>query len=77
MDREDLLRKFINGIRREKDEEEVPELRRDMTLRGDLNLDSMDLAVLTVRLEEKFNVDIFEDGIVDTVDAVLKKLEAL
>jgi len=37
-------------------------------------LDSLDLAELTVRLEEEFGVDVFEDGIVETVEEILTKL---
>ena len=43
-------------------------------LRNDLGFDSLDLAELTVRIEAKFNVDIFEDGIVSTVGDIVKKI---
>lgn len=43
-------------------------------LRYDLGLDSLDLAELTVRIENEFGVDIFEDGIVETVGEILEKL---
>jgi acyl carrier protein len=43
-------------------------------LRNDLQLDSLELAELTVRIEDKFQIDIFEDGIVETVGEIFKKL---
>ncbi len=45
------------------------------TLRRELGLDSLDLAELTVRIENEYGVDIFEDGIVETVGEILEKLE--
>jgi len=41
----------------------------------DLGFDSLDLAELTVRIENEFGIDIFEDGIVETVGEILEKLE--
>ena len=43
-------------------------------LRNDLGFDSLDLAELTVIIEEEYGVDIFEDGFVETVGDVLKKI---
>ena len=34
-----------------------------------------DLAELTVRIEDEFDIDIFEDGIVSTVGDILNKLK--
>ena len=48
-----------------------------MRLREDLRMDSLDLAELTVRIEDKFGVDIFEDGMVYTVEDIIKKLEGI
>jgi acyl carrier protein len=44
------------------------------SLRRDVGFDSLDLAEFTVRIEEKFGVDIFEDGIADTIRDVLAKI---
>ncbi len=46
----------------------------ESNLKDDLGLDSLSLAMLTVQLEEEFNIDVFEDGIVFTVSDILKKL---
>ena len=43
-------------------------------LRSDLGFDSLQLAELTVRLEDEFDVDVFESGIVETVGEVQAKL---
>ncbi|MYL21512.1 acyl carrier protein [Halobacillus litoralis] len=47
----------------------------DLHLRDDLNMDSLMLAELTVRVESEFSVDIFEDGLVETIGDVVKKIE--
>ena len=47
---------------------------RSSKLRDDLGFDSLDLAELTVRIEDEFNVDIFEDGLVETIEEVFVKL---
>lgn len=43
-------------------------------LRDDLGMDSFNLAELTVHIEEEFEIDIFEDGIVNTVAEIYAKL---
>lgn len=70
---EEIL-KIINNIREAKNMTRIDILDRSNNLRNDLGLTSFDLAELTVRLEEKYNIDIFEDGAVFTVDEVLKKI---
>ena len=44
-------------------------------LRSDIGFNSFDLAELTVRIEDEFDIDIFEDGIVSTVGDILNKLK--
>lgn len=43
-------------------------------LREDLGLDSFNLAELTVHIEEEFGVDIFEDGLVNTLGEIYTKI---
>ena len=45
-----------------------------MSLRKDLGFDSFDLAELTVLVEDEFGIDIFADGLVDTIQEVEAKL---
>ena len=46
-----------------------------MHLRNDIGFDSLDLAELTVRIEAEYDIDIFEEGIVNTVGEILNKLK--
>ena len=47
---------------------------KDTNLRDDLGLDSIALAELAVRIEDEFDVDVFEDGLVHTVEEILNKI---
>jgi len=66
---------IINEIRATKELLAVTELHDADNLRNDLGLTSFDLAELTVRIEDEFDIDIFEDGLVNTVGEVLARLE--
>ena len=44
-------------------------------LRNDLDLTSFDLAELTVKIEDEFDIDIFEDGLVNTIGEIYEKLQ--
>jgi len=46
----------------------------ESNLRTDLEFDSLQLAQLTVEIEDEFDVDVFEDSIVETIGDILKKL---
>ena len=67
---------IVNGIREAKGLEPMASINADMKLREDLNLTSFDLAELTVKIEDEFDIDIFEDGLVSTVGEIFAKLEA-
>lgn len=43
-------------------------------LREDLGMDSYSLAELTVYIEDEFDIDIFEDGLINTVGEIFAKL---
>jgi acyl carrier protein len=45
-----------------------------MRLREDLGFDSLDLAELTARIDERFHVDVFAEGVVGTVGAIAERL---
>lgn len=64
----------INDIRASKNMETVVTLNEGDKLRDDLGLTSFDLAELTVRIEDEFDIDIFEDGLVNTVGEIYAKL---
>ena len=64
----------INDIRASKNMEAVVTLNEGDKLRDDLGLTSFDLAELTVRIEDEFDIDIFEDGLVNTVGEIYAQL---
>lgn len=70
----DELLKVINEVLTGKGQQPVASINKDTLLRNDLGFDSFDLAELTVRIEEAFGVDIFSDGLVNTVGEILNKL---
>ena len=65
---------IINEIRASKSLEPVDKLEAGSRLREDLGLTSFDLAELTVKIEDEFDIDIFEDGLVNTVGEIYAKL---
>lgn len=44
------------------------------SLRDDIGLNSFDLAELTVKIEDATGVDVFEDGVIDTVGQLYQRL---
>jgi acyl carrier protein len=67
---------IINQVRVNKGLESVATMRTTDRLREDLGFDSMDMAELTVRLEQRFDVDVFADGVIATVGELLARLPA-
>lgn len=65
----------INEVRANKGHPPLEVLVSSLTWRDDIGFDSLDLAELTVRIEEKFGVDVFGDGVVTTVGEVVQKIE--
>lgn len=59
----------------EKTDWEIDQLDPELSLTRDLGMDSLTLAELTVKIEDEFGVDIFEDGIVDTISDVKSKID--
>ena len=70
---EEFLLDTINEIRSLKGAEIIDHLSPEMNLRDDLGLSSFDLAELTVKIEDEYDIDIFEDGLVNTVGEILSK----
>jgi acyl carrier protein len=67
------LLEIINEVLSESDTK-VEAISTDMDLRNDLGMDSMNLAYLTVLIEDEYGVDIFADGLVSKVSDILNKL---
>lgn len=73
----ETLKTILNDILSEKEAgTQVDSVPNDVSLTDDLGLDSLDLAEMTVRLEDRYGVDVFEEEIVDEVGEVLDELEA-
>lgn len=66
---------IINEIRIAKEFNRMETLNESDNLRDDLGFTSFDLAELTVRIEDEFDIDIFEDGLISTVGEIYAKLE--
>lgn len=71
---ESKVLEIINGIRAAKGLALVESINNDTKLREDLSLTSFDLAELTVKIEDEFDIDIFEDGLVNTIGEIYAKL---
>lgn len=72
---EQKILSIINNIRVIKGVASIAELHTEDRLREDLGLTSFDLAELTVNIEDEFDIDIFEDGLVNTIGEIFAKLE--
>ena len=66
--------KIIKEIRSKKNLERVESIHGKLRLSEDLGLNSFDLAELTVKIEDEFGVDIFEDEGVEYVSQIIKKI---
>lgn len=73
---QEKILKIINTVLDNRTKEKLTSINPDMHLRNDIGFDSFDLAELTVRIEAEYDVDIFEDGIVNTVGEILEKLNS-
>ena len=69
------IKKIVKEIIEDNGEILTIEVTKETQLR-DLGLSSFDLATLTVEIEDHFDVDIFEDGIVSTIGEIIEVLEA-
>lgn len=70
-----ILLNIVNSIRCNKQMAPLVEVNEADRLREDYGFTSFDLAELTVKLEDEYDIDIFENGLVNTVGEILAKLE--
>jgi len=68
------LLQLINTVLDNRSKLKIKHISSSSDLRNDCGLDSLDLAELTVRIEAEYDVDIFEDGLINTVGEILNKL---
>lgn len=66
---------IVNIVRENKGLCKLERLKADDDLRRNLELDSLDLAELTVRIEKVTGIDIFADGFVNSIGEILSKLD--
>jgi acyl carrier protein len=69
------LLNIINCIRENKGESIFHEIKESDELREIFGFTSFDLAELTVRIEDEFDVDVFEDGIVNSIGEIIAKIK--
>jgi len=72
---EDKVLEIINAIRLFKGLNTLLSIQPENNLRSDIEFTSLDLAEFTVRIEDVFDIDIFKDGIVNTVGEIYQKLK--
>lgn len=68
---ENKIKKIIHEINEEVD---IKTINHNSHLKNDLGLDSFNLALLTVKIEDEFDIDIFENGIVNTFGEIMEIL---
>lgn len=71
---EEKILMIVNNVRQNNQLAPLSKLNESDDLRNDIGLNSFDLAELTVRIEDEFDIDIFENGLVNTVGEIYKKL---
>ena len=69
------IKLIINEILVDSGRKSLDKIGPELSLMDDIGLDSLDLATLTVRIEDEFGVDIFENGIVTTVKQIIDQIE--
>jgi len=70
-----LVKNAIDEVLDDSGRERSRDINSQTRLRADLDLDSLDLAVLTVKLEAKTGVDVFIKGIVTTVGELVSRID--
>jgi acyl carrier protein len=70
-----MKRSLLEIINEVLEDQKLDNISPEMNLRYDIGMDSLKLAHLTVLVEDEYGVDIFENGLVETVSDVLKKID--
>lgn len=68
------LLEIVNEVFLRKERGTISEINNETDLRNDLGMDSIDLALLTVLIEDEYGIDIFSDSISTKVGDILKKI---
>ncbi len=72
---QEKILKIMNTVLENRGKEKLTSITPEMHLRNDIGFDSLDLAELTVRIEAEYDIDIFENGIINSVGEILNRLE--
>jgi acyl carrier protein len=72
---ENKVLEIINLVLENKGEPLLDSLNLTDDLRDDLGLDSLDLAELTVRIEDEFGIDIFSNGLINNIGQIIEQLK--
>jgi acyl carrier protein len=72
-----MLLQIINKVLTNNDLPQIESLEPQLRFREDLDIDSIMLAELTVRIEDEYNIDVFEDGMVFTIEDIWKKINKM
>lgn len=70
-----MKRSLLEIINEVLEDQKLDNISPEMNLRYDIGMDSLKLAHLTVLVDDEYGVDIFENGLVETVSDVLKKID--
>jgi acyl carrier protein len=71
---EKVVLRLINVVLTNNGKKNIEAISKSMSLRNDIGLDSFEMAEFTVIVEAELGIDVFEDGIVNTIAEVLEKL---
>ena len=71
----EYLKEIINIILIKNQKSPIESISSKMSLTDDIGFDSLDLAELTVHIEAKYGVDIFEKEIIFTVEQIMDLIE--
>lgn len=70
-----MKRSLLEIINEVLEDQMLDSISPEMNLRYDIGMDSLKLAYLTVLVEDEYGVDIFENGLVETIADILKKID--
>lgn len=68
------LLEIINDVLKNSEKGEIKTIDGNMDLRADLGLDSIDLALLTVLIEDVYGIDVFEKRIITKLSEIIEIL---
>ncbi len=75
IDLPNVLRELTEKIREARGLTPLSDLAPTSDLRLDLDLDSLDLAELTVRIQDRYGVDVFAAGVVRTWGELVQRVQ--